>query len=399
MLAKVDFPVSFTHGRPITVLSALFRCWGSLVATQLLRAWALFLPPGICGGVPGRCSHDLSYQLQHAIDVSYLTGDEFTGFTLDLTKCFNLLPRQPMVALMCHLGCPPELAQFWCSCLMRMERRTVFHGDVSDGIPSTTGLPEGDAMAVAGAVALCWLQYHCLHTFGLQPTTFVDNWSWSTGSVELNAIGIAETRALVSALKLQIDWSKSFGWSVHDAGLRWWRDFGPTLVPAQASFQLLTQVRDLGAAVRFRHLQLLGSMRERLSAASDRLQSLGPEPRSVARGARLIRASVWPAAFYAAEAHAIAAKRVHKLRSIAARALVGHYHATSPHLAMALLSTKVQDPQCYLLTACLRALRRLWHVDQQAATSIIHLACRHPCHSHWPCHFLEGHVGSQFMDY
>ena len=375
VLAKVEFPCSFTHGRPITVLSALYRCWGSLVATQLLKAWATFLPAGICGGVPGRSSHDLSYQLQHALEVAYLSGEELTGFTLDLTKCFNLLPRCPMIRLIRHLGCPPDLAEFWGRCLGRMQRHTVFHGDTSCGIPSTTGLPEGDALAVVAAVALCWAQYHAVAEFGLSPTMFVDNWSWTTESVELNAIGLAETQALTSALRLRVDWAKSFGWSVHDAGLQWWRAHGRSLVPPGATFQVLAQVRDLGAALRFRHLQLLGSMRDRLASGSDRLQRLGPEPRSVEQNAMLIQTSVWPAAFYGAEGHAIAAKRVHRLRSIAARALVGQYHATSPHLAMTLLSARVQDPECYLLTSALRALRRLWHVNPAAAQSLTDLAC------------------------
>ena len=82
--------------------------------------------------------------------------------------------------------------------------------------------------------------------------------------VELNAVG-SETRELTDALKLRVDWSKSFGWSVQVPGMDWWKQHGPSLVPEGEAFQLLPQARDLGVALRFRHLQLLGSMRLRLT--------------------------------------------------------------------------------------------------------------------------------------
>ena len=130
---------------------------------------------------------------------------------------------------------------FWGRCLHRMQRHTVFHDDASPGILATTGVPEGDALSVVAAVAFCWMRHMRLTEYSLRPTMFFYNSSWSMDLVELNSVGISETRTLTDALCLQVDWSKSIGWSVHAPGLEWWHASGPHLLPAGSEFQVLRQ--------------------------------------------------------------------------------------------------------------------------------------------------------------
>ena len=378
VLAKVDFPTSFTHGRPITVLSTLVRLWGSLLSTQLLRAWSAFLPASVVGGVPQRSACDLTYAIQHQLEASKLQGDCLSGFTLDMIKFFNTLPRPPMQALLSYMGCPPQLAAFWVDLLFSIRRFTVFHGDAGPPALSTTGCPEGDAMSVAAAVAVSYLYAHLMQDFSLRPAVFIDNWSWSSDDPQLHAVGMAETQSIARALSLQIDWAKSFAWSVSNAGLAWWKEFGGALMPPGASLTILPDARDLGAAMRFRHMQLLGFLRDRLDQGMLRLQRLALQPRPIKNKAMMIQSAIWPACFHASEAHAIGAAHIRRLRGTAARVLVGSYRALSPYLAMCVLAPQVQDPEAFLLTQALRSLRRQFLVNPELANSILRTAVDAP---------------------
>ena len=106
VLSKCDCPKAFNDGRPITVLSAIYRLWSSVLSLQLLRLWQHKLPSSIYGGVPGRSARDITFALQHRIEAALLNKEELSGFVLDLTKCFNLLPRPPLGQLLPAFGLP-----------------------------------------------------------------------------------------------------------------------------------------------------------------------------------------------------------------------------------------------------------------------------------------------------
>ena len=244
VLAKVLEPSGYTDGRPICVLSVLYRLWTSVCCRKLLQAWADRMPAGIYGGLPGRSARD--------------------SFILDIIKCFNALPRMPMQALLIHLGCPAILATAWISGLAHLGRASSFVGDISELSFSTTGLPEGDGMSVASALTLGWLFAVVISDFGLSPQVFIDNWAWTTEDEALHAAGIEQTLQLTSSLKLEVDWRKTFGWSRHVEGQRWWHDHAATLVPQCEAITVLREAKDLGAAMRYRSSRSLGCIKQRL---------------------------------------------------------------------------------------------------------------------------------------
>ena len=382
VLAKTDFPTSFTHGRPITVLSAILRLWCSLLSTQLLKAWSALLPASVVGGVPFRSARNLTLVLQFQMEMAKRQKESMSGFTLDLVKFFNLVPRPPALELLVRLGCPRNLAAFWIDSLFSIRRFSVFLGDESCASQATTGVPEGDALSVAVAVAISFMFAHLLQDF-VRPVAFVDNWSWITDDPQLHVLGMAETCAVASALRLQVDWSKSFAWSVSDDGMMWWKQHGSDILPAGVPLVILPDARDLGAAMRYRHMGRLCFFRQRLDTGMVRLQRLALQPRPIHTKARLVQSSVWPACFYAAEAHAVGLTHIRRLRGTAARAMVGPHRALSPLLALVALSPHVQDPECYLLTQALRALRRLFHTNLEVAEAFLVAAMESSGHASW----------------
>ena len=374
VLAKTQDPVGYTDGRPICVLPVLYRLWTSVCCRQLLEAWSTVMPQGIYGGLPWRSARYITYHLQHQVEVSTQTGEPLSGFVLDIIKCCNALPRQPVLALLQHVGCPPALATAWVAGLGRMGRASSFVGDISPLHYSTTGVPEEDGMSVAAAVSLGWLFAVVIADFGLSPQVFIDNWAWTSPDEQLHAAGLEQTLQLTRSLRIEVDWRKTFGWGLHAAGRKWWQDHAGCLAPEAGGITVLPEAKDLGAAMRYRSSRALGCLKSRLLEGQQRLERLSQLPRTLHNKALLIRSSIWPATFFACEGHAIGRQRLAHLRGKAARALVGLHRHVAPQIALSTLTRHCLDPEVYVLVACLRALRRAFRFEPDLARSVLSTA-------------------------
>ena len=113
VLAKVTCPETIKQSRPVVVFSTLYRIWGTVVSRQLLRTWSTTFHHGVMGSMPRRSARDLSYLQQHEIEIALQEGSELQGVSIDLVKCFNMLPLQPIAALMQNAGVPEQVAQAW----------------------------------------------------------------------------------------------------------------------------------------------------------------------------------------------------------------------------------------------------------------------------------------------
>ena len=81
-------------------------------------------------------------------------AEDLLGFSLDLTKYYNFIPRAPGLWLMQMLGCPSKPLQLWGQCLQNFERLPRFHAHLRVALPSQNGVREGDPMSVACQAAL-----------------------------------------------------------------------------------------------------------------------------------------------------------------------------------------------------------------------------------------------------
>ena len=127
---------------------------------------------------------------------------------------------------------------------------------------------------------------------------FVDNWAWVSEDHELNTAGVEQTVKFAEAFKLSIDWTKSFGWSRHPDGQKWWRDSCESIGPPGITLQVLAEAKNLVAAMRYHGLKVLGALKTRVQEARQRLHRLAVQPRSVANKAKLIQSAIWPVAFF-----------------------------------------------------------------------------------------------------
>ena len=109
LLAKRQPPTAITDGRPITILGYLSRLTSKLIADQLLNQWATAWPSAISGGLPFRGVQDITFMQQFQIESAKHRSLPWRGFTLDLIKAFNLLPRRVIYHLLIYHGPPPPI--------------------------------------------------------------------------------------------------------------------------------------------------------------------------------------------------------------------------------------------------------------------------------------------------
>ncbi|CAE7239566.1 unnamed protein product [Symbiodinium sp. CCMP2592] len=153
VLAKVDEPSNIGQGRPITVYATIYRLWSSVAARSILRQWVTWMPESVRGCIPGRGVREISIVIQVMIESALQSGRALGGFSLDIVKCFNQLPRLPLRRLLLHLHVPSDIVEIWFQFLDCNTRFALFHGELGTPVASTTGAPEGDPMSVVGQIA------------------------------------------------------------------------------------------------------------------------------------------------------------------------------------------------------------------------------------------------------
>lgn len=90
----MENPQSIADGRPTTILGYIPRLASKLVADQVLAFWAATWPPEISGGLPRRSARDITLLQQHQLEIGNIHKVPWGGWTMDLVKAFNLIPRR-----------------------------------------------------------------------------------------------------------------------------------------------------------------------------------------------------------------------------------------------------------------------------------------------------------------
>ena len=201
------------------------------------------------------------------------------------------------------------------------------------GVPSTTGAPEGDPVSVLAMIGLCAV-FSGLVDKMATPRTFVDNWGRSSRSKHCHVSVVGELQKLEAALRLQVDWSKSYCFATYPDARKWLRDNVSSVFPQ--AIPLLSQVKELGAHLQFSRHRVLGHLPDRIHAANAKLHKLYHSAAPLESKALAIQNSVWPAAFFGTQALAPGRQRLQALRSNAARVLMGRHHTLSPYAALQL---------------------------------------------------------------
>ena len=361
-LGKHDNPETPSQTRPITLIPMLYRWWTKVITKQILKKWGQVAPPGLIGFLPTRSAQielmEMQWQFEKAHDSETLQDLHWQGLTLDLVKCFNLLPRRPTYQAMIHFGVPKEVADIWYNTLACNTRWWKIQNQIWHCGSSTTGAPEGDTWSVIACLAVSWVwQYH-IATTTAKPLSYADNWGWKVKSITSNLASIQITINLTNALRLKIDWGKTWAWTTQTTGKKQWEKELKNALPDLKDLTIVTHARELGYMIHYNKVSSRETQMIRHLAALEQLKKLKHIPVSLDSKA-LISTYAMHKALYGTETYAVGQNWTKELRSAMAKAIVPYKNSSNPHLAVMMLSKMVIDPELYLIRQSLILCRKM----------------------------------------
>ena len=338
LLAKNAHPNSFSDGRPITILGYVPRLSSKIIADQCLAAWGKTWDPQIAGGLPFRSVKDITIQQQFLLEQAHNTNVPQGGFTLDLVKASNLIPRQMAKRHLVHMGVPLACVNSWICSLNDMGRILQIKGSCGQPMPSTTGVPEGDALSVCAMLAIAAVFFRRMSNCRVLPFTYADNWTFMSGSQRALFRAFTSTLNFTNALRMKVDLKKSWGWGTSKEMRLFWKNIENLFPDGRTVIEVKQASKDLGCMMQYTRKITLGCFKDRMKAAGRRLQRLSKHHLSIHDKASKIQTSVWPLAFYGAESQLIGDAHFTKLRRQATDAILGPHKFASSFLAMHILS-------------------------------------------------------------
>ena len=293
-LAKREGASSTQDYRPITIFSMVYRAFSSLHARSLLDQASQWCHADIFGNRKQHQTSQLWRVLVSSIQQAYDQNRCLSGLTADIEKCFNCLPRYPIIAAAVQAGTPLSVMTAWCGALASMTRRFRVRDSFSEGFTTSTGLAEGCALSCYGMLLMDDLMHRFIAAQYplLRVLSFVDNWDFLTWSADAATQQLDALLEFATLADLTVDRQKTYAWST-SADVR-------AALRAQG-IPVKHAAKDLGAHVAF-------SRQHTNSTVTSRLEALGPlwpQLRGSKAGykskLRALRTVAWPRGLFAIE--------------------------------------------------------------------------------------------------
>eukprot|EP00438_Fugacium_kawagutii_P035419 Skav202009 [mRNA] locus=scaffold1829:120856:132547:- [translate_table: standard] len=213
LLRKTDASVAdWSALRPISVASLTYRIWSRMCTFHMMRHARPLALPFVA---PHISTRSIWGWLAERIACQYRQRSTMSGLVLDIVKCFNVLPRCILFAIMRRLGFDGQTLSVWALQLSGLERTLYIDTCVYGASTSSTGVPEGDPLSVVAmySMSLAFAFYLSVHS-PLLPLAFADNWeALSVSSQELlQALPTVET--FLGLCRLPVSVSKCWVWAI-----------------------------------------------------------------------------------------------------------------------------------------------------------------------------------------
>eukprot|EP00438_Fugacium_kawagutii_P005146 Skav207840 [mRNA] locus=scaffold3025:85744:89028:+ [translate_table: standard] len=360
-LAKKEGDLRVSDSRPITILASIYRVWSKVTCHALVSHISAFLPRHITGLLPKRGAFQAIYKQQWALEHAKQRGISLQGITLDLTKCFNTLRRTRLLQQMRDLNFPAELVECWYFSLQSLSRYWDIGGFASDTVGSTTGCPEGDAFSVLTMLLVClaWTSLVTHDDTDIEASAYADNWSMR-GPFHTHEQALRDTLRLCDFLGLSIDWSKTWLWSTDGNHIDDLRSLVQHITGC-SSVAVKLRATDLGCEVAYKSHAVFGRMIDRFDRARARLVRLQRQRWRHDLKLRLIRSSVYQAAFYGVELVLAPTSQLTSLRTQVAYALLGGSCKTVNAAILLYVIPSLDDPFVYVIVQALKQAKAFMH--------------------------------------
>ena len=218
MLAKTaEPPTGPLQVRPITITSRIYRTWSRYRSMQISKHLQSMLPPEISATAAGVSADQLAASIMCEVEESHYIDEPKYGMTLDLVKCYNRIPRQPILMAMQAMGIPLPYLTALESMFMQLERILQISSQVGSPARSTSGVPEGCCFST-----ICMLSLTAWITKILQDSqpdatcvAYADNWEVIAQELHVLRNAVTMLWDFIHELQMEIAPDKSWTWATH----------------------------------------------------------------------------------------------------------------------------------------------------------------------------------------
>ena len=356
VLRKTDCDTpDWTLLRPISVAGILYRLWARMRTVDCMRHCKSFRTPLVA---PNLSTRAIWYFLSDYLDQQYTLGRRPCGAVLDIIKCFNILSRDVVYDIMVTLGFPERVLGAWFRALSSMSRSVLVDGAVFGQLSASTGVPEGDPLAVVAmfCVSLAFFKYIKQKVPEALVCTYADNWEAVCLHPDVLAKLLTELRPFLLGLKLPVNPQKCWTWSLdpfHRKQLKSFRWDG------EKRFPVKLQARELGADISYCLRKAARVRNQRIAKGHQRLLRLAGLPLPRLCKQRLLFSGIFPQTLHASET-AIVPKSVYvRLRSKTALSVGAAKKGSNPYIACLLACPRIVDPQFVQVLGRVRLFRQV----------------------------------------
>ena len=348
ILPKSSQPGSALHFRPITILSCSYRQWSRYKLVQLSQR----IPNLIGGGTKNMSSLLLSAHVhpQH----------NTCGLPVDIMKCYNCVPRYPLMIFMVKMGWPTKIISSYLSALVRS---FLVLGHCSQWQKSHTGISEGCALAVASMLTINAALYYFLRNWVPDTILFTFADSWALKFFEI-AGAFEPARAIeifCAALALQLSVPKSWTWATT-------QKVAHQLNNLQLQGKTVPDIKhnkDLGIDTTYRGKPKKDHPKHRLSLGLARCNKIQKSSIPKKRCTKLVRSSCFPQAAFGIELSTMNDGTFQRFRTNVKKSLGYQKQGSSPWITLSLLGQNV-DFEHYAITRTIFFWKRTYNFSHTA---------------------------------
>eukprot|EP00435_Cladocopium_sp_Y103_P013223 s3565_g3.t1 len=355
-LEKYEQPAAVTGYRPITIFSLIYRTWASLRSRELLQHLLPMVSSRSFGNLPHRCTTNMWFTLQQEIENNLSSSLPTCGAVLDIVKCFNHLPRIPILGVLQHMGVCPQVLLAWSKALCQMERRFSIRGSVSPPLRSTTGMAEGCSLSVVGMVACNQLLdiYVQCKTPQIRMLSYVDNMELAGHSPQQLMQATQHLTDILELMDLAVDSKKTYLWSTEG-------QFRKVFI--QNGYQVKTAARDVGAHMQYTRQATNYTITQKIEGFKDRWKSLALSPAAYEQKLRAVKVVAWTSTLHGIASAHLGDSWFDDLRTGAMRALKEHKPGCSPSVHLSLFEHPSADPAFHALWTTITQCRNYMNPD------------------------------------
>ncbi len=283
--------------------------------------------------------------------------------------------------MLSNAGVPVRVLKFWMSSLNNLSRLPQLGQSLGGHVFSTTGVPEGDSLSVCGMIALAYhfQQHLALHFNQIVVSVYADNWSWISHVIKQNFGALLQTMAFTSAIRMQIDFDKSWAYAIGKDFKQSLSDLELIFPDGRTTIHIVDDAKELGVQVKYSKRVRLGPITNKLEDAIKKIYKISWMQTDIRSKSFLTRA-VWQKVFYGIEGQAIGESHFNRLRRAAANLLIGPHRQASPWISCHFLQQHMMDPQLFVLVEVVCLIRQLAFHEPQLANSIVETASSYDGH-------------------